>query len=152
MKILSIDWDYFFPDSMPYDWGHSESMFHLEAIWPLRLSSVNILTGQEAFSEYAPTIPRNFWKRVVKNNPAIYLAESHATIAGMPMGNAIITNLDAHHDCGYKPNPDLDCGNWADYLGKKIKEYHLCYPEWRKDDTEGPKRFLKRRAYCHERK
>jgi hypothetical protein len=24
MKILSIDWDWFYPDSMPYDWGHNE--------------------------------------------------------------------------------------------------------------------------------
>ena len=83
MKILSIDWDYFFPDSSPYDWGHNESMFYLEAIWPMRLASVNMWTGQEAFSEYVPTIPRNFWKRVVKNKPEIYYAESHASIAGM---------------------------------------------------------------------
>ena len=137
LKILSIDWDYFYPDSFPYDWGHKENGFFLEAIWPIRLNNHNIITGKEAFSEYKPTIPKDFWRQVVKDTSTpLYVAESHASILALPFREALITNLDAHHDCGYNSNPKVECGNWA--VDKdRIKEYHLCYPTWRKDEGEG---------------
>jgi len=138
LKILSIDWDYFFPDSFPYDWGHREVVFFLEGIWPIRLTNHNTITGEEAFSEYTPTIPRNFWKRVVKGEPLIYVAESHASILAIPFQSAIVTNLDAHHDCGYGHSTSLECGNWAHIAGSRIKEFHQVYPSWRKIGSEGP--------------
>lgn len=134
-KILSVDWDYFFTDDAPYDWGHRETMFFLEMIWPVRLTNVNMLTGKEAFIEYVPTIPKDFWK-IVKNKPSIFVAESHASIAQMIGKNSIVTNLDAHHNCGYGNIKTLECGNWAYMAGKKIKEYHLCYPTWREEGQE----------------
>jgi hypothetical protein len=136
MKILSIDWDYFFTDSFPYDWGHKENGFFLEAIWPMRLNNHNQATGVPAFEEYKPTIPKDFWKRVVKGSSLMFVAESHASILALPFRKAIITNLDAHHDCGYNDNPELECGNWAKDKDR-IKEYHLCYPAWRLDNGEG---------------
>jgi hypothetical protein len=139
MKILSIDWDYYFPDSFAYDWGHQEKVFFLEAIWQIRTTNHNLITGKEAMDEFVPTIPKDFWKRVLKEGttPPIFVAESHASISALPFTGASVTNLDAHHDCGYGRNPSLECGNWASHLGSRIKEYHLCYPEWRKIGAEG---------------
>jgi hypothetical protein len=141
MKVLSIDWDWFFPDSAYYDWGHQENKFFLEMIWHSRTSSRNFHTGAYALDEFVPSIPKAFWKLVTKNSTPIYVAESHASISALPLKDAIVTNLDAHHDCGYYVNPQLECGNWADHLHKQIKEYHLYYPKWRNEDDEvKPKR------------
>jgi len=138
LRILSIDWDYFFPDSFPYDWGHKEVVFFLEAIWPVRLNNHNIITGEEAFKAYKPSIPKDFWKRTVKGAALLYVAESHASITALPFNHAIVTNLDAHHDCGYGHSTSLECGNWAHQAGSRIKEFHQVYPSWRKIGSEGP--------------
>lgn len=135
-RILSIDWDYFFPNSAFYDWGHDEKVFFLELIWQLRLNHHNYSNGNEAFTEYTPTIPKNFWKKVIKGTPiAIIIAESHTAITSYPdFDNVSVTNLDAHHDCGYGSTTELNCGNWA--TNKGIKKYHLYYPLWRKNCRE----------------
>ncbi len=39
MNILSIDWDYFFPDTSEYDWGHNENSIMLDFIWSTRCIS-----------------------------------------------------------------------------------------------------------------
>ena len=135
MKILSIDWDYFFPDSAWYDWGHAETVMYLNMAWQWRVNNRHIKTGKSALTEYVPTIPKDFWN-IVTNDPMLFVAESHAAIATLPMNNSIVTNLDAHHDCGYGANDDLECGNWAWWMKEHIKEYHLCYPAWRGDGEE----------------
>lgn len=136
-KILSIDWDYFFGNSFAYDWAHKESMFFLEAIWSLRLTNHNLITGEEAFSTYKPKVPKDFWGRILKGEPIVFLAESHASITSLPFKKAMITSLDAHHDCGYGQVRELDCGNWLAFLKDRVKKYHLVYPSWRKVDAEG---------------
>lgn len=144
MKLLSIDWDFFFPDSMPYDWGHNETFFFLTDAWGMfRTDSHNQVTGEPALDAYAPTIPRQFWSRVLdKNMPsALFTAESHATIMSVIKGLrslspklvTSITHLDAHHDHGYEnKSPSLDCGNWAAKAQAMGIEVNLYYPEWRK--------------------
>jgi len=145
MNILSIDWDYFFPDSMPYDWGHNENNFlYYDIIWQTRVSSINIFTREECLEAFIPTIPNDFWN-IVTNRPKLYVADSHFRIWSMldMIGNVkSITNLDAHHDCGYRlPKIDddfVDCGNWGRWavLLGKTDELNLHYPQWRQGEEE----------------
>lgn len=141
MRILSIDWDYFFPSSDYYDWGANEEMpIFFESIWPLRCNSKNLKTKVSMLDEYVPTIPRNFWK-IVQDKPILYIAESHKLLYDFLKfyKSSIVYNLDAHHDCGYGYDKEVNCGNWGKFaLDKKlIKEFFQIYPEWRKQKPEG---------------
>lgn len=137
-KILSIDWDYFYPDSTNYDWGANEERdIYLNFLWNLRVGNVNLITQVPAMKEYIPRVPKDFW-RIVSNNPSLFVTESHADINEIIKMNSIVTNLDAHHDFGYDVKEKLDCGNWAKIAtdDSRIKEYHLVYPAWRKENSE----------------
>jgi hypothetical protein len=140
MNILSVDWDYFFPPSDPYDWGHRETVLFLEMIWKYRVGCHNLFTKKLALDEYCPTIPDNFWKQVISNKPHIFIAESHASLHHI-MNTVFkrkkihsITNFDAHHDCGYGQMKTLECGNWGAFALRKGIEVHIRYPEWRKKE------------------
>lgn len=150
MKILSIDWDYFFPDASGYDWGaNEEQAVFYEAIWSLRISAVNLLTKEKAFDVFRPSIPEGFWK-IVTNEPTIYVTDSHSDIYQLLQleKHNEIYNIDAHHDCGYDwyslyVEGNLNCGNWG-FIGhqeKLIKKFHQYYPLWRINNPEGPSAF-----------
>jgi hypothetical protein len=153
-RILSIDWDYFFPNGEPYDMGHSENHSETlaQVLWANRTSFKNILTGEDLLDAYVPTIPRGFWKKVLKSKVPVYVAESHFRMWDLIENEmfAQVTSLDAHHDCGYKKmDPDklcVDCSNWA-AIGKqlaRIGRMDLVYPAWREKAPEGN---LKGRTY-----
>jgi len=132
--ILSIDWDYFFPDEFDFDWSHTERMaFMLEGIWLIRAYS-HSMKGEVAINVFNPKVPDNFWKKVCPRKPLLLVvAESHQDLAQLIYRGDIVYNFDAHHDCGYQSD-ELDCGSWA--KTEKISEYHLVYPSWRKDAPE----------------
>jgi len=139
MKILSIDWDYFYPDSIDYDWGANEERdIYLNFLWKMRVSNVNLITQVPALKEYVPKIPKDFWTGTVSNKPSLLVTDSHADIDEIIKDNSIVVNLDAHHDYGYDMKDKLDCGNWAQIAKEegRIKEYHLVYPGWRLDKPE----------------
>ena len=138
MKILSVDWDYFYPDSSPYDWGARESPFFITELWKLRVADVNLLTQVPALKEYVPKVPRGFWKKIVSNKPDLYVDDSHKDIFPLLEKGSIVTNLDAHHDFGYEQLAELSCDNWAKIALDKgiLKEYHLVYPAWRRAEDE----------------
>jgi hypothetical protein len=151
LNILSIDWDWFFPNSELFDWGHSEeqAMF-LEMAWSWRCGNIRIGSDQLAVDVMNPDTTRlsGFWERTVKGKPwQISICESHKAlyewIAGGMCKNqkAAITNFDAHHDGGYSNAPSLkvNCGNWAEYLHRERKmfSYKVVYPPWRKEEPEG---------------
>lgn len=141
MKILSIDWDYFWPSTSVYDWGHKESMFFIEMIWPMRCGNCNLYTRQPMLDVFKPTIPEDFWE-IVTNKPIVYVAESHSSIWNLLRNDCEVVNLDAHHDCGYRQEKDtgnIFCDDWG-YWGKvtgKIKHMTTIYPKWRMKDKEG---------------
>ncbi len=114
MKLLSVDWDYFFPkiehSSQPrfsqewalYDWGHKESRLMIDLIWGTRAAgflaaglSLPGTTGEE----------EHFWARFHFTKRAkLYLAESHSALGDEKViGHGVreIVNFDAHHDAGY---------------------------------------------------
>jgi len=142
--LLSIDWDFFFPDVAPYDWGHIESPLFYETIWITRCASFNLLTKQLAIDTMLPDqeLLKSFWEKTVSGKPKqVFIADSHLELYKVleKVGPCLIDNFDAHHDFGYSDSfMQIDCGNWA----RKAMEYdlnpsyQLFYPEWRKECPE----------------
>jgi len=141
-RILSVDWDYFFPDAEVYDWGHSESrgLFY-EIIWQTRVANRNLITGAKVLDDYRPSVPKNFWSKVLANKPVLFVGDSHVHIWDRLTKNLFTTvvSLDAHHDCGYKNGQShVDCSNWGLWglITGRIQSFHLYYPEWRDGKEE----------------
>lgn len=139
MHILSVDWDYFFPDTAEFDWGHRETVFFNEAIWSLRASCVGLISHKPALTAMRPRKQfRTFWNSLVDALPPDHLivAESHLSLlAGMRQAgvrDATVWNFDAHHDLGYGMKEE-NCGNWAKVAFEegRMAEYKLVYPQWR---------------------
>jgi len=154
-RILSVDWDYFFPDSHTYDVGMSESHGPLvqEILWSHRASCHSLTTKAALLDEYVPTIPKDFWGRVVSGRPErFFVADSHLKLWGVlePLMFAQVTSLDAHHDCGYNKQTvaAVNCGSWG-YWGRKtavVGRLDLWYPKWRrgtKEPLSGRSRFYR---------
>lgn len=147
MKILSIDFDYFLPNTDLYDWGHIENQFMVNFIWQLRVTSINFKTKASAVDEVMPDnrLLLNFFDRVVAGKPkyGFFVCESHSALYKIVKffnSPIYLTNYDAHHDFGYKnlKHNLITCENWAKVLNGEglIKEYKLFYPPWRRDDPE----------------
>lgn len=152
-NFVTIDWDYCFPDTGAFDWGHSELKgFFFEFAWSTRPHQHALYgpeQGKRAIDVMHPNPERLASVRslIEKWDPAlIFVAESHE--AGYYIPNRLnlhrlcLWNIDAHHDAGYEA-PYVEgkpsCENWVQHLRKerRITEYHLIYPEWRKEWHEG---------------
>lgn len=145
--VLSIDWDYFFPDTAPYDWGHSEDMsIFFDMLWAIRAGNHDIMnpSGPPAIETMWPSGHGTFWPEAVDSRARprkLFVAESHRSILELvgDSKNLVVHNVDAHHDLGYtnKPCPP-NCGNWVLHLISRgqVSEFHQHYPEWRKDSPE----------------
>jgi len=168
MRMLSIDWDYFFADLAWMDWGHNESALMLELIWTTRVDSLNLKTRESALDYVLPNLKllyggdgdKGFLERVLakecERNLRLFVAESHVELLRwldsykLRQSEEIwISNYDQHHDCGYSdmPSGSYDCGAWAKgaYDIGKLNQYYLHYPAWRKDQPERSDRELKKR-------
>jgi len=148
MNILSIDWDYFFPNNFDFDWSMDDTrMIFYETIWPIRWSNMNLKTKELAKDIYHPDLQllNGFLDKVLINsNPAMLsIAESHSDIQhliNLFPAKVNIYNFDQHHDIYYSDdltsNMQLNCGNWVSYFRNQINEYHIIYPAWRKHSPE----------------
>jgi len=150
MNILSVDWDFFFPDVIPLDWGHKESPLFIESLWPIRAGNRNLLTKEKAIDTILPdkNLLNGFWERVIYQPGLVYsliITESHADISIILKEDKknVVVNFDQHHDILYRgrtiPKGDIpDCDYWAGWGIKYgyIKELHQFYPEWRKQNPE----------------
>ena len=155
MNILSVDWDFFFPDTGPFDWGHREAAFFLEDVWWLRCSSRNLFTGERAIDVFWPDrqLLDGFWDKVCPTNPKILaITESHLdlfyVLRNLPGGSLTIYNFDQHCDLG-DTDAEPDCGNWASHaldMGANIVQI---YPEWRKHRPEKPEDGEAERTTVH---
>jgi hypothetical protein len=153
MRVLSIDWDYFFPDIAWYDWGHRESEWFVESSWMHRCGNHNILTGERALETVNPDekLIYNFWnKRVQGSGLAMLVSESHATMYHWLKDWTIdeLVCFDQHHDLGYpSAKGELDCGNWAGKMlnERRIRRYTLVYPPWRKNKKNRESKMPKRK-------
>lgn len=141
MRMLSVDWDYFFPipeydPGFLYDWGHNEAYgeFMLNGIWAIRAS---------AFTRNGLPLPsttgaeENFWSRFNLKDCTLFYSDSHVNIMKPEAISRVseIWSFDAHHD-SYTPikqvsrNMKVSCQDWATgcYLaGIKLK---IFYPKW----------------------
>lgn len=141
MKVLSVDWDYFFQDTDGFDWGHREAPFFIHDIWWHRASNRHLFTHRDAI-DMRPIKSRihKFWQRNIRRYgrpEGLMIAESHGAlyywIHHYPVDELV--NYDAHHDLGYpSADGDVDCGNWAGKLLSDgfLKHYTVVYPSWRK--------------------
>lgn len=143
MRLLSVDWDYFFPDTAPFDWGHIENQFLMAMIWPLRVDGRNMVTGAGALEEMMPDEEKlgGFWERHIIERPtALVIAESHSSMynilndIAVPGNGAEVVNFDQHHDIYYGSYnaEEVDCSDWVahGFEEKLIEHYTLVYPEW----------------------
>lgn len=147
-RILSVDWDYFFPDVYWFDWSQKEtSMMFLEYLWTIRYGNVHMKTGEIAKDMVKPDqkLLHNFWEKVCPKEPSMHLSicESHKDIIQILEAffehtvTFSIWNFDQHHDAGYDMK-ELNCDNWVKHLydSKRIHDYNVIYPPWRFDDRE----------------
>jgi hypothetical protein len=138
MKILSIDFDYFFPNDCWYDWGHNENYsIFFESIWKFRVNDIHLRTRESVLDVFVPTISHDFWS-LITNKPDLYIAESHSSIWPFiaKYKPATIYSLDAHHDCGYNVLTHIDCSNWGVHALISGSRLHIIYPAWRKEELE----------------
>lgn len=149
MNVLSVDYDFFFPDAHMFDWFTNEdSPVPNEFLWLLRWSNTQVLSHnkleQSANELYKPdrSLIDSFWNKVLANtyHPSILIiCESHQKIElifSTTNSNFSVWNFDQHHDMGYQNNSKLDCSNWVNVFKKRITDYHLVYPQWRLDTPE----------------
>lgn len=154
MNILSIDWDYFFPDNLAFDWQMNEEKFiYYELLWTIRWSNRNLYDHNVMAKDVYhpdPQLLNEFWDKVLINSDPIFLtiADSHTNIDHLIElfpAKVNIYNFDQHHDIYYyddlPSNMQLNCGNWVAYFRNQIEEYHLIYPPWRKNKPEHQNRL-----------
>jgi len=167
MRILSVDWDFFFPELsfdsnhwMLYDWGHRDSgSFFLDHIWYNRAAGFiqnNMplpgATGEE----------KTFWNRFkFRSHSKLYISESHVEIYNPDIQNYFhwsgsnrIDNFDAHHDAGYRGDMNsflkegkVTCENWAlayHHHGVTTRTIYPTWKTWAKKAEQSPVYKLKR--------
>lgn len=147
MRLLVVDWDYFFPivydpndPTWPlYDWGHREAGdLYRVFLWSSRASS---------FVSYDLPIPvandewRIFWDRFeFADGCQLDFSDSNLFAYDYPDATEIWL-FDAHHDSGYNVNSFVDftlnnriyCDNWMFVHHLNGAELHMRYPTWKKE-------------------
>ena len=125
MRLLSVDFDFFFPTNEReqmwlWDWGHREAPFFIEAIWTSRAAA--FLRAGVPLPGLSNDIDA-FWDRMqIGKGATLYVSESHADAADhrVRRGVSSVVSYDAHHDCGYsrqavaemKLTRKIDCAVW----------------------------------------
>ena len=149
-RILSIDWDYFFPNLDEINFHANESFTYCyENRWAFYME----------LKKLKPFIPRNFWDFCKKNKQIpIFISSTHSTIWQLLFNqkNCVVDSYDAHHDCGYISEENLNrtnlvtCCSWGYYgLQHSLKEINVHYPWWRKEYPEENKGTANFRVkYC----
>jgi hypothetical protein len=155
IRILSVDWDYFFPDVFWFDWSQKEESIFLEFLWPIRYGNAHLKTGEMAKDIVKPdkSLLCGFWEKVCPRGPYINLtiAESHKDVISI-VDNYFpdpdfkpkfgIWNFDQHHDGGYGMK-ELNCDNWVHHLWEndRLSDYNVIYPPWREERPEEKPEF-----------
>lgn len=144
-RILSVDWDFFFPipyddDDYLYDWGHQENPLYISStLWSIRAAM---------FIRAKKKLPKtngaeqDFWKNFNQLNLSkinLYYADSHVKITDLqPILSSfyyVVDNYDAHHDCYVTPEQSIkdryvDCSSWTLKFWSSKGSIHWIYPQW----------------------
>lgn len=161
MNLLSVDWDYFFPnpnDTDPigeewplYDWGSVESLPYITMLWEGRAT---------AFVRNGLELPmaqgwEQFWNRFrFRRGTKLYVSESHSAIVGLlsefkGKKNSEVFNFDAHHDAGYRQETlkqinaklkigRVSCEDWVWWFIANRIDVRTIYPAWKSLKAEKP--------------
>lgn len=160
--LLSVDWDYFFPNpfdgagskyvpeshTLLYDWNHRESPLYIEALWPNRAAA--FLSRNLPLPSLHPS-HLSFWNRFTFTRSCrLYYAESHAMASHRRVRHGItrVLSFDAHHDCGYGSDSTIramngiaTCENWTYWYHSRIaragNQIEVHYPPWRTKPERG---------------
>jgi hypothetical protein len=145
MRLLSIDWDYFFPVPNPiddkeylYDWSHSETVhpdLMANGIWLIRAAQ---FVAQKRDLPTTSGEESSFWDRFrFGQAPVLFYADSHSRIYKPEVSHKVreIWNFDAHHDA-YESVSDViehrtvSAQNWATAFRMSNIEIWTYYPQW----------------------
>ena len=141
MRLLSVDFDYFFHEDPMWSWDHHENFSEQLAnvIWHTR--AADFITHDKPLPELTGQ-QRDFWSRVTLPKRArVYIDESHDAIRHLfdkPWDE--IVSVDAHHDAGYdikRRGRAPDCGNWVLDALNYGATVQVLYPTWRHQHREG---------------
>jgi hypothetical protein len=153
-NFLVVDWDFFFVNPMHngarqrdiflYDWGHRETPYHVNDIWPSRV---------HGFLANGYQLPRatnyeGFWDRFdLADRPPLLVADSNL-YAGLLQPSSIgdidvehwnrVDLYDAHHDSGYnikslaeyEKRGTVSCEDWMLEHFRRGSDLHVRYPQW----------------------
>lgn len=150
LRLLSVDWDYFFPNPlladkaedptvMLYDWGHREAPFFIVHVWDDRAAGFvrNKLPLPSTSGE-----EKTFWSRFrFAKGARLWYAESHSfMVYKQDWGRAAeIWNFDAHHDAGYGDGDAsferlrqgvIHCDDWLMWYLLVGAKAEVVYPRW----------------------
>jgi hypothetical protein len=152
---LSIDWDFWSPEDLAWDWGHGEGgqtgALFIADIWSIRYlgtrSAGEYVDLHEATShsladfepqELLPELHRR-GLRFAKRG-ALGYANSHVAALGfLTRGRApdLLLHIDAHHDCYGRENmgelSSPHCGNWLQhYMVRTLGKVPVVWlaPHW----------------------
>lgn len=155
MKLLVVDFDYFFPtnedgscpelgSSLLFDWGHNEGWsVMLNYVWTTRAAGFKRnglpLPGLSGLQE-------DFWKRVnIKPKATLFYADSNAYASHIRVGRNVdeVWLFDAHHDSGYRGtysklmnDDNVSCEDWMCFYYAAEAKLHVRYPQWKKNAFE----------------
>lgn len=144
--MLSVDWDYFIPEKPEWDFGHNETILHLNVIWGSRMFLFDHMrtTGEE----------KTFWDRCgINADTPMFVSDSHCYVHDFLDDCDNVVLVDAHHDCwkadSLGSNEDSEyvyCHNWLRIWlkGKKNRKATWVCSDWAYDQFELPKDMTKR--------
>ena len=131
--MLSVDWDYFIPESNIQDWSHRESLLYLTTIWPTRCDWIDKTTTTGEHLTFWHDVRKRFPEMAQRITRTVEVSDSHAWIwptLSSVQPDAIVL-VDAHHDC-WCPKEDrreqVGCDTWGwQYLNlyPRVKIYWM---------------------------
>lgn len=125
INLLSVDWDYFFPNFNEFDWLEiSDPYLIYDLIWPIRYATKAIGRNIIARDYYNPVwFYEHFWKYLIKTSPKSIFIFDHPEDINVVLETFLeeinIVSFD-QHDNGLEKIIDID----------KIVEYNLIFPRW----------------------
>jgi len=109
--IISIDWDFFVPEDVRWDFGHAENLLFLNMVWMTRSQLMDEMTtdGEE----------QGFWDKLTNHadieGASFNVSDSHSYGYQMARGADHLVLFDTHHDVWpwNRKSDHVNCDNWA---------------------------------------
>lgn len=128
--LVTIDWDFFVPERLEWDMGHSETLLFLKMLWHsrYRYRDEMVTDGNE----------RTFWQSAIGKaaldncKGPVFVSDSHlfAYDVAKKIRAGRVVNIDAHHDCWpvdmTPTGPTIGCHNWL----RAYQDLSGCAVQW----------------------